>query len=208
MSWLAAAAFGGSLLSAFGGRSQNKANQAAAREQMAFQKESAQNQYSWAMDDMRRSGLNPILAYQQGGSGRLAGASYSSVNVGEAAGAGGARAVGTGMALQRLNADIENIKSQTDKTRAETRNVNLKAFGYAADAMINRIKIGAITTGLNTTTSAADAARNWKPPTRAPNRKTSWSPYNRSLTDYSNPTRRNYTGGPMGRGWFSDRYRN
>jgi len=67
----------GGALGLIGGAMQNSAASAAADKQMAFQKQSAQNQYKWAMDDMRRSGLNPILAYKQGGAGTLSGSSYT-----------------------------------------------------------------------------------------------------------------------------------
>ncbi len=116
----------GGLFGASGAKSQNAANQAAAQAQMDFQRESAQNQYQWAMEDMRKAGLNPILAYKQGGSGTLSGSTYSATNVGEAAGAGGARAAGTAMQLQRLNADIKNIEAQENTTRESGRSLKLE----------------------------------------------------------------------------------
>ena len=58
---------------------------------------------------------------------------------------------------------------------------------------------------------AADQARNSIPnsarSTNRAKRKTSWNPYKRSLSDYNKKSRRNFTGGPMGEGWFADRYR-
>lgn len=82
MVWGALLAGGASLL---GGILQNKAAKKAADTQMAFQRESAQNRYQWTMADMRKAGLNPLLAYQQGGGGTLGGSSYTPANIGAAA---------------------------------------------------------------------------------------------------------------------------
>ena len=129
----------GGAVSAFGAKRQNEAAQSAAREQMAFQKESAQNQYQWAMDDMRKAGLNPILAYKQGGAGTLGGSSYSPVNVGAAAAAGGQAGFSSALAAKRFNleerkniAEIDKLYTSADKDSAEsklahTTNENVKA---------------------------------------------------------------------------------
>lgn len=52
----------------------NQQNIALAREQMAFQREMSNSAYQRAMDDMQKAGLNPILAYQQGGASTPQGA--------------------------------------------------------------------------------------------------------------------------------------
>ena len=55
----------------------NQANQfsaAQADKQMQFQKDMRATQYQTAVDDLQKAGLNPMLAYSQGGSGNLAGA--------------------------------------------------------------------------------------------------------------------------------------
>ena len=58
----------------------NKQNLKIAREQMAFQERMSGTAYERAMADMRRSGLNPLLAFQQGGASTPGGASATMAN--------------------------------------------------------------------------------------------------------------------------------
>jgi len=53
---------------------QNRANAEIAQKQMDFQERMSNSAYQRAMSDMKASGLNPMLAYQQGGASTPAGA--------------------------------------------------------------------------------------------------------------------------------------
>lgn len=113
MPWgaIASAAIGAGA-SLLGSKKQNEAAASAAANQMAFQRESAQNQYRWAMADMEAAGLNPMLAYSQGGTGTLSGATYAPVN--ELSGVG-----------EGVNSAFANMQRELslDKTEAEIKNL-------------------------------------------------------------------------------------
>lgn len=110
----------GGLFSSAGQRSANEASAESVQAQIDFQRESAQHAYQWATADMKKAGINPMLAYQRGGSSALSGASYTAQN--EMAGlAGGIQeGVSSGLALRRQNADIDQIKANVKKIRQDT----------------------------------------------------------------------------------------
>lgn len=65
---------GAALIGAHSARSINKKQAGMAREQMAFQERMSSTAYQRGMKDMRKAGLNPILAYKQGGASSPSGA--------------------------------------------------------------------------------------------------------------------------------------
>lgn len=145
----------------FGAKEQQAQSQGMAREQMAFQSDQAgvarqfnsaeaeenrifqmqmsNSAYQRAMHDMRSGGLNPILAYRQGGAsspvGSSASASGPSGAMGVAqniAGSAARAGVSTAMAAKRLDADLENIEADTAKKKSE-RVLNVELTGRAGD---------------------------------------------------------------------------
>lgn len=76
----AALAIGG-VASAFGAYRANAQNIDLAREQMAFQERMSNTSYQRAVEDMRKSGINPMLAVDKGGASTPAGAAPTMQNI-------------------------------------------------------------------------------------------------------------------------------
>lgn len=94
-------------LSYQGVRESNKANQAMAREMMAFQERMSSTAYQRAIQDMKSAGINPMMAYQQGGASSPAGAMGQAQN---AMGAGVVSAIET----RRMFAELKNLQAQNE----------------------------------------------------------------------------------------------
>lgn len=100
---------------------------------MAFQERTLRSQYQWATEDMKAAGINPMLAYQQGGAGSAGGSTYQPQNVGAAGAAGfetGSRSslqseqarqakTAERLAAERQEFDLQALQSSTALQRAQ-----------------------------------------------------------------------------------------
>lgn len=153
---------GGGLLSSAGAADANNQNAWLMRERMNFEADQARKQmefqermsstaYQRSMADMKSAGLNPILAYQQGGAsspgGAMASASSATMeNAMQGIGEGVTSAAQAGSRFMELR----NLDAQTDNTRSQE-SLN------SANADLS--KVNAVKATQETATSAAQQRR-------------------------------------------------
>jgi hypothetical protein len=101
---------GASLL---GGLSRNKSAKAASAKQMAFQRDMSDTSYQRGMADMKKAGLNPILAGKFGGASTPTGSTYNPENV-------------SANAVQQYN----QTKLVAQQARNQQLDADLKALDY------------------------------------------------------------------------------
>lgn len=119
--WLGAAI--GAASSAYQG-SQDRAQ---AQKQMQFQQGMSDTSYQRAMLDMQRAGLNPILAYKQGGASTPGGAMARSPDIGRGA-LQGASAMAS---LQNIKQQNSNLNAQEALTKQQALRLNLENSAYS-----------------------------------------------------------------------------
>ena len=118
----------GSLISAglnfLGAKDTNDTSMQLSRDQMAFQERMSSSAYQRAVADMQAAGLNPMLAYSQGGASTPGGAQPPKLeNPMAAASSSAMQAAQTLSAIQGVEsqkAQIDNVRATTAKIQSET----------------------------------------------------------------------------------------
>lgn len=98
----------------------NKANAKNVQAQIDFQREQNATAYQRAVDDMRKAGLNPGLAYQQGGAGSGSGAAAQNQPLTQNSVAKFATALQLYNDMANSQAQRDLIREQASKTAVET----------------------------------------------------------------------------------------
>lgn len=114
---------------------QNSAASANAERQMKFQKEMDNTKYQRGMADMKAAGLNPMLAYSQGGAGSPAGASAPVANVGESVARAAEGVTNSAKTSSLIRSQVENMDADTrlkiDQSKAAVENAKLASANSA-----------------------------------------------------------------------------
>lgn len=102
---------------------QNRYNAIEAKKQREWQAEMRSTQYQTAVADMEAAGLNPALAYQQGGAGTPGGAAAS----GGVSNSGVGDMIGSALQLKRFKEDLDNVKKSNELLDAQIEKAQVEA---------------------------------------------------------------------------------
>lgn len=143
---------GGIMSNIWGDERQEKSNQFNAQQAQLnrdFQERMSNTQYQRGMEDMRKAGLNPILAYSKGGASAPSGSAASSVSPAPVSNAV-ENAVSSAQQSKRLNSEVAkqalemenlkqqniNLKEQSDQIRAATNKTFADTTSVLSDVRI------------------------------------------------------------------------
>jgi len=143
-----------SLLSLGGGLISQATSAASTREQMRFQERMSSTAWQRGVKDMRKAGINPMLAFMQGGASTPTGASFGGEDVVTPAISTARQGMRLKRELSLLDEQVRNVQADTAAkgaqadlarhqalevdTRAEMNNVNARTLWTQLPGLINQ----------------------------------------------------------------------
>lgn len=128
----AGASIAGGLIGSGGQDRTNAANAALAQKQMDFQREMSSTAYQRSTADMRAAGINPMLAFMQGGAstpqGTMATMQNPEAALGASVGDAGASAIASARSMKEMQLLDQQVKTQRHLTEKAANEANVSAF--------------------------------------------------------------------------------
>lgn len=114
--WLPAAIAAGASL--FGASKQNRDSRAEAQRNRDFQERMSSTSWQRGVEDMRAAGLNPALAYSQGGASSPGGSMATQTDVVSPASSSAQGAIRMRKEVRLLDAQLEKVRAEAEGARA------------------------------------------------------------------------------------------
>lgn len=150
----------GGLFGSSGQSSANEANWKIAKRQMAFQERMSNTAYQRSMADMRQAGLNPMLAYMQGGASTPQGAGTTLQNEGAPLQDAMSQGVSSALDALRLKKEIKAVDATIDTQKTQQELNKMLEFQAKTQANLNThsaLATSASRDKVNTETRALEA---------------------------------------------------